>query len=316
MTDLNIASTGESSSQILREPIEGRNEQVVNLTWLYNGNKIICGTIGGTLEIWNVEQKQLIYKIKTGGWDSNRLVRLTSDEKKILAGSFKKLRLFNLGSGELLWNRKVGTSPPYAYAPVLNGLVLSHKTNRIFILSINKIKILDLNSGDILTKFKGGKGFLNSLAITPDSKNVLWNDERKKIRIYDISLNEIVDVIRPKKIGKVEKIAFSPDGKYMITGESNGTLKIWDYPSKNVIQNIIGHKRGVHSILVSPDNKSIISSSYDKERAIKIWDIPSGELKRTLLGHSKAINDVILAPDGRYIASGSSDSTVRLWKLY
>jgi WD40 repeat protein len=73
----------------------------------------------------------------------------------------------------------------------------------------------------------------------------------------------------------------------------------------------LGHSSNITSVLLSKDNRYMISSAKDK--TIKIWDTAANTLVRTLSGHTSAVNMIALSPDGKYIASVSDDKSVKIW---
>ena len=73
------------------------------------------------------------------------------------------------------------------------------------------------------------------------------------------------------------------------------------------------------SVLISSDNKTIISASADK--TIKIWDRKSGKVLNTFMGHNGSVNSLAFSSNERMIVSGSNDKTIKIWnkengKLY
>ncbi|MDH6099753.1 WD40 repeat domain-containing protein [Anabaenopsis sp. FSS-46] len=74
-----------------------------------------------------------------------------------------------------------------------------------------------------------------------------------------------------------------------------------------------GHDRGVSSVTISPDGKTLASGSWDN--TIKIWDVGTGELRRTLQGHDRGVYSLTISPDGKTLASGSDDNTIKIWDL-
>ncbi len=69
-------------------------------------------------------------------------------------------------------------------------------------------------------------------------------------------------------------VAFSKNDKYIISGSSDNSIKIWERETGSEIKTLIGHSGGVTSIAVSKDEKYIISGSYDK--FIIIWELETG----------------------------------------
>jgi WD40 repeat protein len=66
-------------------------------------------------------------------------------------------------------------------------------------------------------------------------------------------------------------VAFSPDGKQIVSGHKNGIVNILDATTGTILQTLTGHEKGVTDVTFSPDGKRMISSSHDK--TIKIWDV-------------------------------------------
>ena len=75
-----------------------------------------------------------------------------------------------------------------------------------------------------------------------------------------------------------------------------------------------GHSDFVYSVAISPNGKTIVSGS--KDRNIKVWDLQTGQMQRTLEGHSSLVKSVAISPDGQTIVSGSLDSTIKMWDLH
>ncbi|NBR07864.1 MAG: hypothetical protein EBT92_19165, partial [Planctomycetes bacterium] len=109
----------------------------------------------------------------------------------------------------------------------------------------------------------------------------------------------------------VKSVSFSPDGKRIVSGSWDNTLKIWDASTGQEIQILKGHTCGVNSVAFSPDGKKVVSGSEDM--TLKIWDAITGKEIQTLKGHTKAVTSVSLSPDGKRIVSGSWDNTLKIW---
>ena len=102
---------------------------------------------------------------------------------------------------------------------------------------------------------------------------------------------------------RVTSVAFSPDGKRLVTASWDGTVKVWDAATGQETLTLKGHTGGVSSVAFSPDGKRIASASEDE--TVKVWDAATGQETLTLKGHTDAVLSVAFSPDGKRIASAS-----------
>lgn len=110
----------------------------------------------------------------------------------------------------------------------------------------------------------------------------------------------------------VNTVRFSPDGRYLVSGSTDGTVRTWDAGTGAALNIMRGHKSAVLSVSFSPDlhNPQIVSGSWDG--TLRIWDFASGApLHLMRPGDDDScyrINSVAYSPDGKYILSGLSGS--------
>jgi WD40 repeat protein len=106
-------------------------------------------------------------------------------------------------------------------------------------------------------------------------------------------------------------VSFSPDGKRIVSGSVDNTLKVWDAQTGQETLTLKGHADDVNSVSFSPDGKRIVSGSDDE--TVKVWDAQTGQERLTLKGHSSTVTSVSFSPDGKRIVSGSYDNTLKVW---
>ena len=107
-------------------------------------------------------------------------------------------------------------------------------------------------------------------------------------------------------------VGFSPDGKKIVTGSSDGTVLLFDVERRNYDGQVTlaAHEGRVVSLEYSPDGRTIISGSEDK--TIKLWDANTMTEKKVFTGDMNALTDVALSPDGRTIAAVDNTTTIYL----
>ena len=109
----------------------------------------------------------------------------------------------------------------------------------------------------------------------------------------------------------VNAVAFSPDGKWLASGSSDMTVKVWDATTGEETRVLKGHTGAVRSIAFSADGNRLASVGSDK--MVKVWDVMSGKEALTLKGHTDQVMSVAFSPDGKRLGSASVDQTVKVW---
>lgn len=145
----------------------------------------------------------------------------------------------------------------------------------------------------------------------------------------------------------VTSLAFSPDGKTLVTGgfesksnidlaammsgkrpkgsktpdpqdlmkdlkvEPVGQVQIWDVASGREIGNLTGHGRAVAKVAFSRDGKLLATGGTDN--TIKIWDLAAKRELATLTGHTANIESLDFHPDARLLATAGEDGSTFLW---
>jgi len=106
-------------------------------------------------------------------------------------------------------------------------------------------------------------------------------------------------------------IALAPSGKYIASGEQDGTVQVWEVASGKLQTTYKQHKGGWIHTTWSPDSQKIASGGDDN--TVLVWDAMTGKTKITYTKHTDVINAVTWSPDGKSIASGSKDNWVLVW---
>ncbi|MFN8467927.1 MAG: effector-associated domain EAD1-containing protein [Caldilineaceae bacterium] len=112
---------------------------------------------------------------------------------------------------------------------------------------------------------------------------------------------------------RVTAVAVTPDGRHVISGSWDKTLRVWDLASGETVRTLSGHTDWVRGVAVTPDGRQVVSGAEDK--TLRVWDLASGETVRTLNGHTDMVWGVAATPDGRQVVSGAEDKTLRVWDL-
>ncbi|ASV74720.1 High-affnity carbon uptake protein Hat/HatR [Thermogutta terrifontis] len=118
--------------------------------------------------------------------------------------------------------------------------------------------------------------------------------------------------------GYVTSVAFSPNGRQVLTGSWDGTARVWDAATGKELRQFEGHTGWVLSVAFSPDGRQVLTGSGNpfertSDNTARLWDAATGQELRRFEGHTDPVTSVAFSPDGRQVLTGSGDNTARLW---
>lgn len=106
-------------------------------------------------------------------------------------------------------------------------------------------------------------------------------------------------------------LAFSPDGKYIVSGGEGATLKLWSVKSGKMARSLPAGERGFTSVAVTPDGKNAITG--DRAQMIMSWDLLMGK-KRQIGDHGHWVASLDISPDGCMVLTGAGDGQALEWE--
>jgi WD40 repeat protein len=124
----------------------------------------------------------------------------------------------------------------------------------------------------------------------------------------------------------VNALAYDQDGKRLVTGCSDGRVRIYDLVKGALLREIVAHNtpnmQAIYCVAFSPDGKQVVSGSIDQ--TLKLWDAVSGKQMQEFKaykekvfekGHQEAVLSAAFSPDGKQIVSGGMDRTIKVWNV-
>ncbi|MCB2051422.1 MAG: SH3 domain-containing protein, partial [Novosphingobium sp.] len=108
----------------------------------------------------------------------------------------------------------------------------------------------------------------------------------------------------------VSSIAFSSDGRLIVSGDSDGNVIVWNEKTAKQLRTFKNSAKSITALAFSPDGRRVAVGSDDS--SARVWDISTGTLIVTFEGHSWPIEAINFTPDGRDVLTTALDA-IRLW---
>jgi hypothetical protein len=301
---------------------------IQSITFSSDGKVLAGGTQNGRVVLWDSTSGQEIWSERVAPFPVMS-VAFSPDGKLLAAGAGQTYRATEPGVAKV-WDmatkEEVASASPkgvvweVAFTPDSKTLALSGGLWE----SQAESTLLDLATKEsrALPWTANHDHILKGVAISPDGKTLV-TDCYQSITVWSLAENRVLFDTRNLVKCFVLSLAFSPDGKKLITcgapmrGHNDnepGELTLWDTatwkPRTPRAQLDAG---GLVGIAYSPDGKWIAGGGYDQ--ALHVWDAATLQSKAIYIGHDGMIWSVAFSPDGNAVASASDDGAIKFWKL-
>ncbi|MBE9006167.1 pentapeptide repeat-containing protein [Fortiea sp. LEGE XX443] len=147
------------------------------------------------------------------------------------------------------------------------------------------------------------------------SELTVWQADLRNVKLHNVNFQnaDLAKSVFTETFAGIGSVAFSPDGKFLATGDTNGEIRLYQVSNWRQVLICKGHTNWVPSLAFSPDSSILASSSSD--HTVKLWDVNTGQCLQTLQGHEHEVWTVAFSPDGKTLTSGSNDHLIKLWSV-
>jgi WD40 repeat protein/serine/threonine protein kinase len=159
------------------------------------------------------------------------------------------------------------------------------------------------------------------VVVSPDGRRILSATVDGRLTLADLREGTIRAIGRPE--GRILAVAFSPDGRYALSGGQDRIIRLRDLDTGRVIREVGRHRERIMSLAFSPDGRFAYSTSGGTlldgrwqggmDPAVRVWDVNKGQEVRKLVGHEGIVRSVAVSRDGRRVLSAGSDMAPILW---
>ena len=164
-----------------------------------------------------------------------------------------------------------------------------------------EVRLWDVAAGRELHKLAApGGNQVGAVAFSHDGKLLAAGFEA--IHLWDAATGQEAFALKGHT-HYVNGIAFSPDGRLLVSVSDDQTIKVWDLAARREQRTIKGFGTEAYGVAVSPDGKSLATSHGDS--TIRTWDLESGKAKWSVPGGGSTGAPIAFSLDGQSLAVGS-----------
>lgn len=259
-----------------------------------------------------------------------RAVAFTADGARLVSGDAKGV--------VRIWDAQTGEERPAA-APIAHGAPLSAMAlgpGDLLVTGSLKDGVVvfwDLVTGARIGELpfrEGARRWVSDLAFSPDGSRLAVGEvSRGAPEIWDLSqlrtggARFVGTLVQgrtdananpdPEKKMLVDALAYSPDGRWLATGDRDNTVNLWDARTGAHLKTFWGHTDPVRRLAFSPDATRLVSASGDN--TVRLWETETARPLLTLAGHTKPVQDLAFSPDGKGLVTGGGDGQIRAWNV-
>ncbi len=267
------------------------------------GSHRVVSSARGALLVWDATTGIRLRRM-VGHGDGVTALAVSSDGRWVVsAGADETLRVWATETGDELRTFDTGSRQVRSVALSPDGRwAVSAEFD-------GPVRIWDVAAGGPGHVLGGTDQLGGRMALSPDGQ-VLATVADWAIALWDLpSGRELRRIPVPWPVGST--ITFTADGRYLVSGNWDGTLTILDLQAARVLRTVTEHVATVHAMAFSPDGERLVVGGGEGEP--RVWRLRELGLTRLIPAHDERITGVAFSPDGRWVLSGSLDRTTRLW---
>lgn len=285
-----------------------------------DGSLLLTGDYTGSIKLWN---KSLKKEIRTLQGSNRKILSLafSHDHHRVFSISEDKIQQWDIASGALEHSVEVGITGSFKAAAI------SSDSRYAVTADTSTIKLWDIEKASVIKKMQ--EYFVDSLVFSPDGRRFLASNtlspvfslwgvaQGKKLREFHGHTTPRSNFQLFNVPGRVSALAFSPDGRMILSGGTDSVVKLWDTETGKELKNLTGHTAAVVSAAFSSDGLYGVTASsgqQDKPATIKLWDLTTGTEIRSDEAVGGSFSFAAITPQNAEIVAVDGGKILRFWE--
>jgi WD40 repeat protein len=301
----------------------GHKGQVISVAFAPDGDRAVSGGYDHTARVWDLKTDKELCCFE-GHPGVVNAVAFLPDGRHAISSNGHQYREGRWGGARdywvRLWDATSGQELQHfkGHEDGLTSLVLSSDGSQALSGSADAtVRLWDVATGQEKRCLRGHEKWVTCVAFPADQRQAISGGSDGRVRRWDLESAEELDPPAGHRGGPIGGVAFSPDGRYLLSGAwHDKSLRLWDLSTCKEVRTFEGHTKGGWCVAFSKDGQSALSGSADS--TMRLWDVASGKELRKFEGHTGWVVSIGLSPDGSRAltgAWGNGDYTVRSWDL-
>jgi WD40 repeat protein len=296
--------------------LHGHTDEVLKADFSADGNTIISCSRDRTVRLWDARRSEDDNTLK-GHRSFVYGVAFHPDGNRVASTSWDgTVRIWDANTGRPLSVFK------YEQETIVT-CVAFHPDGQI-LASVgrdNAVRLWDLSTGREIQHWALPTNHWHDtrLAFSPQGDLLACGSKDGGVRLWNMKDRSEVAVLRGHR-GAVRDVAFSPDGRWLVSAAEPPypadptvpSLCVWDVAKKEIAQVLPGHKEGAYSLAFNHAGTLLATGSEDK--TIQLWETATWESVDILRPGSK-VYGLTFSKDDRRLASACADNTIRFWDV-
>ena len=309
-----IAKTGE-----LVKTLRGHDGWVRSCRFTPDGRQVVSGSHDQTIKFWDIEGYQearvLRGYVLDGHTDAVLSATFSDDGQRVATASRDRTaRIWDVQNGGQLGQFREGHEFTTADA------IFFPDGKRVLTTAVDSTtRVWDVATGAELVELRlDGTGIRGAAAISHDARWILTGSQRPETgemweaKLWNAADGNLVRLLKGHK-AEVTAVAFSPDDRWLFSGDRHGRGVLWDRETGDEIVQIWEDDQ-INAATFLPDGETLLTAN--NYNAVRQWRVPSGvEIKQLKLRHPDAVVSLAVDRAGQFALSGCADGGVRLWDI-